>query len=197
MPFTKIIRKTIIDSNSSELREILELDQAEGNLNFPTLSFQKNGSSTNLHLEFKEKDIFSKTYITALPSGQKVRVIIFEGSRADEFKKQYNALEYFSIGSLSQTGFGIFFILTNQNETIINTVNTSTLEYVQQLLMGANMQLMLLSSMAGYIEIIEKIPAIASPSVVKQIPSWASVLDIAIENKIHFSAKTQKWLSEF
>lgn len=197
MPIAKIIRKTIVEANHHEINEILDYDYAEVNLTIPILSFKKNGNLVRLTLELIDKNHASETYLTSLSNGQKVRVIFFKGIRADEFKKQHDASEYFSIGSLSVTGFGIFFIITNNMEKIEPPINTNILETIQRLLTGASMQISLLGSMTGYIEVIEKIPPIASPALVKQVAGWLSILNIAISNKHLFSSKTQEWLDEF
>lgn len=197
MPFVKIIRKTIVSpALHPEIDEVLAFDGLESTLSSSKLTFKKGNLDISLELTFSESDYASKTYLSTLPSGKRVRVIVFEGTRADEFKTQQNALEYFSIGSISNSGFGIFFILQDeQNNQVNSPQDTSTKAMAERLLIGANMEL-LLGNVRAYAELIERVASFASPATVTQILGWQDVLEPAISNKTHFSDNTQKWLSQ-
>ena len=78
--------------------------------------YLKNGNKLKYSLEFNENDGNTTTHIGKFTNGTPFRLIQPIGMALDIAILKHQAKGYFSIGSVKPDGYGVFFILTDEND---------------------------------------------------------------------------------
>ncbi len=89
-------------------------DEAEIELNNQTIKIKtKKGETYQYKLIFSERDTFTETYLGQFNDGNKFRVTKPIGVALEMTKLKSSAIDAFSLGSISPTGWAIHFYLFN------------------------------------------------------------------------------------
>lgn len=87
-------------------------DEAEIELNSQTIKIKaKNGETFQYKLAFSERDTFTETYLGQFENGSKFRLTKPIGVALEMTKLKSSAIDAFSLGSISPTGWAIHFYI--------------------------------------------------------------------------------------
>lgn len=87
-------------------------DEAEIELNSQAIKIKtKNGETFQYKLDFSERDTFTETYLGQFDDGNKFRLTKPIGVALEMTKLKSSAIDAFSLGSISPTGWAIHFYL--------------------------------------------------------------------------------------
>ncbi len=107
-------RKIVSKTEQVSYNLVNSFDEAEIELNNQRIKIKtKKGDTYQYKITFSERDTFTETYFGQFDDGNKFRLIKPIGVALEMTKLQSSAINAFSFGSISPTGWAIHFHLFN------------------------------------------------------------------------------------
>ena len=107
-------RKILSKAEQVSYDLVNSFDDAEVELNNQTIKIKtKKGDTYQYKITYSEHDTFTETYLGQFDDGNKFRLIKPIGVALEMTKLKSSAIDAFSLGSISPTGWAIHFHLFN------------------------------------------------------------------------------------